>query len=94
MHLTSLCVRLQLVDRSAPRQKRKRVAATLVKLRENFNASIIELARDDDLGVSVIAAAALGRTRREAHDSIDHILDALTCLPDSTFAGAPVIADH
>jgi uncharacterized protein YlxP (DUF503 family) len=94
MHLISLCVRLQLKEPSTIGQKRKRAQAVVAKLRESFNASIVELARNDQVGELVLGAAVLARNRREAHDLADRILDALACLPGSAILDTPLINDH
>lgn len=94
MHLTSLCVRLQLHETHSPRQKRKRVDAILAKLRTHFNASFIDLTRSDQPTELILGAATVAKTRREAHDLVGHIVDALTALPDSSILDAPLITDH
>jgi uncharacterized protein YlxP (DUF503 family) len=94
MHLSSLCVRLQLKEHHSARQQRKRAEAILTKLKEHFNASIIELARNDQLGEFVVGAAVLGKNRREARELIDRILDALACLPESAIIDTPLISDY
>lgn len=94
MHVISLCVRLHLEGSRTPRQKRKRVEAIVNKLKGHFNAAVIELAREEVPDELVLAVALVGRTRREARDLRDHILDALAVLPESSIVDTPSISEH
>lgn len=57
------------------------------RLHQSFNVSIAESDRGSGSDESVLLIAAVGRTRREARETLDRVADALAVHPRAEVLG-------
>jgi len=83
MPVVSLVVELRLVGCGTSRQKRQLVEAILGKLRTHFNVSAAEVGREDPApdAVAAFGFAAVARTRRDAKEVLERVVDAVSAHP-------------
>lgn len=67
--------------RVAHRDKRRQLQAIMDKLHRSFNVSVA--AADGELGPdsAVLVAAAVGKTRRDARETLERVADAVAAHP-------------
>lgn len=92
MPIVALRLELRFAGCGSAREKRRLLEDTINKLRRHFNVSAAEVDRLDDPAASVLAVAAVGRSRREAHDVLARVADALAVHPNAE-VGAGTIRD-
>lgn len=93
MHVATLLLYLRLDGCETPRQRRRAVQAMTRKLREHFNVSLADLGPESPPAVVQLAVAAVGRSRREAREPLDHVADAVAAHPRAVIVQPPKIED-
>ena len=83
MNVAILRLEVLFVDCNTLREKRRRMQAITDKLRRHFNVSVAEADRHDRPSESVLVAAAVGATRREARDMLQRVADAMGAHPSA-----------
>ncbi len=91
MHLAALRLTLRIKDCNHVRVKRRRIRAILEKLHKHFNISVAEVDRREHPFETVLAVAAVAETRREVHESLERVVDALTVHPRAELVGHELI---
>jgi uncharacterized protein YlxP (DUF503 family) len=86
MHVSTLSVDLRFEAVRTLRQKRRLVRGIVVKLRQHFNVSVVELGLLDRPAEARLGIAAGGRSRTEAHDTLRQVAAALEVYPLATIA--------
>lgn len=81
MTVATLRLELRVGPCDSSREKKRRIQAILTKLRQHFNISIAEDGRSDDPTLATLVVAVVGRTRREARETLDRVADALAAYP-------------
>jgi uncharacterized protein YlxP (DUF503 family) len=95
MHVASLVLALRLDACPTPRRRRRALDAIAVKLRRHFNVSLAELdPGPPDPDLARLAVAAVARTRREAREVLQLVLDALAAHPHAAVVPPVVIHDR
>ncbi len=93
MHVATVLLRLRLDDCSTPRQRRRAFDAITEKLRRHFNVSLAEVSPGRSPDEGILAAAAVGRSRREAREVLERVADAVAAHPHAALVEPAVIAD-
>ena len=81
MHLATLLLHLRLNGCSNPRLRRKTVDAIFEKLRSHFNVSLVDLGPSEPVDELRLGIAAVGRSRREVREVMEHIAEAIDAHP-------------
>jgi uncharacterized protein YlxP (DUF503 family) len=81
MTVATLCLELRLGGCLTLREKRRRIRAIMSKLHRHFNVSVAEAERDHDPAHATLVAAAVGRSRRDARDTLMRVADAVAGYP-------------
>jgi uncharacterized protein YlxP (DUF503 family) len=89
MNVASVVVWLNLIQCHTQRDKDSRVKRIMDKLRTHFNVSLAPLGPDDQTGVVALGIAAVARTKREAREVLERLLDAVAVHPDAQIVGEP-----
>jgi uncharacterized protein YlxP (DUF503 family) len=81
--MTVLTLRLDLRVSPCPsaRDKRRQMQAIVDKLHRHFNVSAVEADGDGNPEQAVLVVAAVGRTRRDARETIARVADAVAAHP-------------
>ena len=81
MRIASVVVTLRLEGHPDSRARRRDLERIMEKLREHLNLSILDVEPDSRSGPARLAFVALGRSRREAEETIRRALEALEVHP-------------
>lgn len=81
MILATLRLELHVVNCESLRDKRRRMQAIMSKLRQHFNISITEDGRIDDPAHALLIVAVVGRVRRDAHETLERVAEAVAAYP-------------
>jgi uncharacterized protein YlxP (DUF503 family) len=81
MTVMTLRLDLRVVHCQTPRDKRREMRAIVDKLHRHFNVSVAEADAEDDPVAAVLVVAAVGRTRRDARETIARVADAVAAHP-------------
>lgn len=63
------------------REKRRRMQAITTKLHRHFNVSVADGGREDDPAHALLVVAAVGRSRRDARETLERVADAVAAYP-------------
>ncbi len=80
MTVATLRLELLVTDCTTQREKRRRMRAILDKLHRHFNVSVAELDEADPRHAR-LAVAAIGRSRREVHETLQRVSEAIAAHP-------------
>jgi uncharacterized protein YlxP (DUF503 family) len=81
MTVMTLRLDLRVSHCPSPRDKRRQMRAIVDKLHRHFNVSVAETDGEGDPGQAVLVVAAVGRTRRDARETIERVADAVAAHP-------------
>lgn len=81
MHVSLLRLRLELEGCETANQKRTMIRAMQAKLRAHFNVSTAELDRFENPSEAVLGVVSIGRSRKDSHEVLTHVSDAIAGHP-------------
>ena len=81
MTVVTLRLDLRVGPCQSPRDKRRQMRAIVDRLHRHFNVSVAEADAPGDPDQAVLVVAAVGRTRRDARDTIERVADAVAAHP-------------
>ena len=81
MPLTSLDIELRVVDSTSASVRKKTTQAILERLHEHFNVTVADVGKASHATDSTLLVAAAAASKSEAHDVLEHVLDALSAHP-------------
>ncbi len=81
MHLAAVRLDLRFDDCRTVSERRRRTKLILEKLRDHFNVSVADLGASSSVDETTIAAAAVGRDRRELREVLERIAEAVAAYP-------------
>jgi uncharacterized protein YlxP (DUF503 family) len=83
MPTISLVLEVRLDGCASAKSRRTQAEAILGKLRKHFNVAVADLTLNLDGGgdLAALGFAAVGRTRREARETLDRVADAVAAHP-------------
>jgi uncharacterized protein YlxP (DUF503 family) len=79
--VVTLRMGLRVLRCSSPREKRRQVQDILVRLHRGFNVSVAADDGDGGPDHTVLFAAAVARTRRDAREILERLADAVAAHP-------------
>jgi uncharacterized protein YlxP (DUF503 family) len=81
--MTVATLRLELLvgNCQSLREKRRRMRTIVSKLHRHFNVSVAEADRDNDPASALLVVATVGRTRRDARETLERVADAVAAYP-------------
>jgi hypothetical protein len=62
-------------------EKRRRMRAIMEKLHRSFNVSVAAVDHDLDPSLATLAVVAVAKTRREVHELLERVVDAVAAYP-------------
>jgi uncharacterized protein YlxP (DUF503 family) len=91
MHVAILRFELGLTSCESLRQKRRTVPSIVAKLRKHFNVAAAEVDHLDRPDAALLAFAAVDRSRRLTHETLERVADALRSHPHVERIGHAII---
>ncbi len=89
MTVATLRLELRFGNCDSLREKRRRMRAITRKLHRHFNVSVSDDDRDDR-AQALVAVAAVGRSRRDARETLERVADALAAYPRAELLGQAI----
>jgi uncharacterized protein YlxP (DUF503 family) len=68
------------------REKRRQMGAISTKLHRHFNVSVAEADPEGDPTRALLLVATVGRSRREARETLERVADAVAAYPRAELA--------
>jgi uncharacterized protein len=87
MTIVTLRLDLRVSQCHSPRDLRRQLQAIMDKLHRHFNVSVASAESEGEPGVAVLVVAALGRTRRDARETLERVADAVAAHPRAEVLG-------
>ena len=81
MTVVTLRLDLRVNHCQSSRDLRRQVGAIMDKLHKHFNVSVADAEPDGRVDHAVLVVAAVGRTRREARQTVERVADAVAAHP-------------
>lgn len=81
MTVVTLRLDLRVTPCPSTRELRRQMRVIMDKLHRHFNVSVADAEQDGPPGVAVLLVAAVGRTRREARETVERVADAVAAHP-------------
>ena len=81
MTVVTLRVDLRIVPCHSPRDKRRQLQAIMDKLHRHFNVSVAGSDGEGGPDAVILVVAAVGRTRRDARETLERVADAVAAHP-------------
>lgn len=81
MHVATLRLVLRTASCSSARQRHRLMTAIIDKLRRHFNISAVEDERAGGTTEAALLVTTVGRSRREAHETLQKVADAVSVHP-------------
>ncbi len=89
MQTAGVVIWLQLSNCRSQREKQQRVERIMGKLRSHFNISLAFLGPDDRSDRAALGIVAAARTRREAQERLEPVIEAMAVHPEAQIVGEP-----
>ena len=87
MTVVTLRLDLRVDPCHSARERRRLLQAMLEKLHRHFNVSVAEADGEGGVDRAVLLAAAVGKTRREARETLERVADAISAHPRAEILG-------
>ena len=81
MTVATLRLDLRFRDCLTPRDTRRQIQTIMDKLHKHFNVSVADADLTGDPGATLLFVAAVGRTKREARETLERVADAVAAHP-------------
>ena len=81
MTVATLRLDLRVSHCQGPREKRRQMQAIMDKLHKHFNVSVADADGAGGPDEAVLLVAAVGRTRRDARETLERVADAVAAHP-------------
>jgi uncharacterized protein len=81
MTVVTLRLDLRVIPYHSPRDTRRQLQAIMDKLHRYFNVSVAGADGDASPDAAVLVVAAVGRTRRDARETLERVADAVAAHP-------------
>ena len=87
MTVVTLRLEFRVSPYHSPRDKRRQLQAIMDKLHRYFNVSVAGADSDAGPDAAVLVVAAVGRTRRDARETLERVADAVAAHPRAEVVG-------
>jgi uncharacterized protein YlxP (DUF503 family) len=81
MTVATLRLDLRFTHCTTARDKKRQMQAIMDRLHRSFNVSVANAGTDETADRAVLVAAAVGRTRRDARQTLERVADAVAAYP-------------
>jgi uncharacterized protein YlxP (DUF503 family) len=90
MTVATLRLDLRFRDCLTPRDARRQIQTIMDKLHKHFNVSVADADLTGDPGATLLLVAAVGRTKRDARETLERVADAVAAHPRAEVLGLAV----
>jgi uncharacterized protein YlxP (DUF503 family) len=91
MTVATLRLDLRVSHCQAPRDKRRQMQAIMDKLHRHFNVSVADADGPPGSDEAVLLVATVGRTRRDARETLERVADAVAAHPSAEVLALAII---